>query len=248
VLLEARHEDNPRLWNGREWTVEGVRYLERLAGLSGARLQRLGYGRWVQAEGIVYEEWDGAVHLVDGGAIRAEWPRLWSIDFGFTNPNVWQEWALDPDRRLYLAREHVRTGELPGELAALLRRAGTRPLEAVCDHDAAGRAELEKLLQIRTRPAFKEVLAGIQAVKARLRPAADGRPRLFVARGCLLGRDPRMDERREPIGLAEEIDVYRWREDGGRDEPVPEHDHSMDAMRYAVAWTDNLGRREMRVY
>ena len=63
----------------------------------------------------------------------------------------------------------------------------------VADRDAEGRATLEEC-GIQTRPATKGVLAGIEAVQKRLRPAGDGRPRLFIVKNCTVSRDPRLIE------------------------------------------------------
>jgi len=62
--LPSRHEDNPRLHDGCDWTPEGYRYLRVLDNLTGARKERLRYGRWASAEGLVYDDYDAAVHLV----------------------------------------------------------------------------------------------------------------------------------------------------------------------------------------
>ena len=66
AMLESRHEDNPGLWDHerREWTLTGRTYLARLDALTGPRKDRLRYGRWVQAEGVVYDGWDRGEHLV----------------------------------------------------------------------------------------------------------------------------------------------------------------------------------------
>jgi hypothetical protein len=68
VFLESRHEDNPVLWDGRraDWTDIGSVYIEKLDALTGARKPRLRFGKWVQAEGVVYEGWDRAIHLITG--------------------------------------------------------------------------------------------------------------------------------------------------------------------------------------
>ena len=95
-MLDSRHEDNP--------TVTPA-YLAKLDALTGPRLQRLRWGRWVQAEGVVYEGWDRATHLIDRFDIPLEWPRYWSVDFGYTNPFCCQFWAEDGDGRLYRYRE-----------------------------------------------------------------------------------------------------------------------------------------------
>jgi PBSX family phage terminase large subunit len=72
-MVECRHEDNPVLYdNARgEWTENGREYIKGLDALTGVRLHRLRHGRWVAAEGIVYDAWDRAVHLVDSEQLRA---------------------------------------------------------------------------------------------------------------------------------------------------------------------------------
>jgi phage terminase large subunit len=107
LLLESRHQDNPELWDGPAqcWTARGAQYIAKLDALTGPRKDRLRFGRWVQAEGAVYEGWDRRLHVIDRFAIPADWPRYWSVDFGYTNPFVCQWWAQDPDGRLYRYRE-----------------------------------------------------------------------------------------------------------------------------------------------
>ncbi len=266
LMLESRHEDNPRLYVGG-WTVEGASYLSRLEALTGPRYQRLRMGRWVQAEGVVYEGWDAATHLIDRFPVPPEWRRYWAVDFGFTNPFVCQWWAQDPDGRLYRYREIYRTQTLVEDHArAMLAASGwhhkagfegppaggePRPVAVICDHDAEDRATLERHLGMKTVPAWKGVSDGIQAVAARLRPAADGRPRLFLMRDSLVGRDARRDEAKKPCDTAEEIDGYVWNVGGGRrkgEEPVKEDDHGCDALRYVVAYLDAQPRRKLQVW
>jgi len=77
-LIESRHEDNPRLFNllpdgTYEVTERGAKYIAILDALTGVRYKRLRLGLWVSAEGIVYEEFDPAVHVLqwDCTPIRA---------------------------------------------------------------------------------------------------------------------------------------------------------------------------------
>ncbi len=240
LLLETRHEDNPRLWDGRDWTTEGVSYLSRLDALTGPRKQRLRHGRWVQAEGVVYETWDSAVHLIDRFAIPSDWLRLWSVDFGYTNPFVWQAWALDHDNRLFRYREIYQTRTLVEDHARRileLTRDEPPPFAVLCDHDAEDRATLERHLGLPTIPAVKAVQAGIQGVTARLRHQPNGRARLYLLRDSLDQRDADLDERKLPCCTEEEFDSYVWdtrASVGLREVPVKASDHGMDAMRYAV--------------
>lgn len=253
-MIESRHEDNPTLFgDDGELTPGGVDYIRRLDNLTGVRLHRLRHGRWVAAEGVVYEEWDPSVHLVDidPAAIPLDWPRIWAVDFGFTNPFVCQWWAIDPDGRAILYREWVRTNMLVADHARRImgfvtdangRWVEPKPRAVVCDHDAEGRAQLLEHTGLATTPARKEVATGIEAVQARLRVAGDGLPRLLVGRGALVDRDPRLDEAKRPIGLAEEIEAYAWEpaREGrpAKEVPVAVDDHSCDAARYLVRHVD----------
>ncbi len=245
LLLESRHEDNPRLWDEGDWTEFGRTYLARLDALTGPRRDRLRFGRWVQAEGVVYEGWDAALHVVDRFPIPNHWPRLLSVDFGYTNPFVCQWWALDDDGRLFRYREIYLTRRLVEDHARRileLSRGEPVPVAVVCDHDAEDRATLERHLGWETAPAVKEKSPGIQVVQARLRKQGDGRPRLFLFRDSLDERDTLLDEAKRPCCTEEEWDGYVWDVRGGRrkgEEPVKENDHGLDALRYMAYGLDS---------
>lgn len=247
-LLESRHEDNPRLWqNG--WTQAGLQTLAALDGLTGMRKERLRYGRWVQAEGGVYEGWDEARHLIDPFPIPATWPRFWAIDFGYTNPFVLQWWAADPDGRLYLYRELYMTGRLNEDharQAVKISRGEPKPTAVICDHDAEGRVTIERHAEVRTRAALKDIQAGIQAVAVRLRPAGDGKPRLYVFRHAVVERDPKLADIHKPQCTAEEFGGYVWDVNNGRKKgelPVDRDNHGLDALRYMVRHMDVIQNR-----
>lgn len=234
-LLESRHEDNPTI------TPE---YLATLDRLTGVRLLRLRKGIWAAAEGLIYDGWDSARHLIDGFPIPADWPRFWVVDFGYTNPFVWQAWAADPDGRLYRYREIYRTQRLVEDHAQDIRAATAgepRPQAIICDHDAEDRATLERHVGIPTTAAHKAVSPGIQAVAARLKVAGDGKPRLFLFRDALWERDPLLVDAKKPTCTEEEVDSYVWNTAGGRrkgEEPLKDNDHGMDCNRYMVAHVD----------
>jgi phage terminase large subunit len=87
------------------------------------------------------------------------------------------------------------------------------------------------------------VRQGIQAVKARLRDAGDGKPRLFILRDALVEIDTSLDAGKRPTCTLEEFPGYVWRESkDGRaeyEEPLKVNDHGMDALRYAVMYVDS---------
>lgn len=253
-MIESRHSDNPVYFNDDgEMTPAGEIYLQRLNALTGVRYKRLRLGLWVAAEGIIYEGWDPAVHLVDPFDPPPDWARYWAVDFGFTNPLCCQWWAVDPDGRAWLYREHVKTRMLVEDHAKIMLRLSEgepRPVAIICDHDAEDRATLERHLGLSTVPAKKTVSEGIQHVASRLKPAGDGKPRLMVMRDAVVERDPLMDEAKKPIGFAEEISGYIWAPslDGKpqKEEPLKVDDHSADAARYLIAELDLGGRPRIR--
>lgn len=249
TFFETRHEDNPTLFTGEgEITEQGRRSMAVLDSLTGVRYKRLRLGLWVSSEGQVFETYDPAVHLKSRDEVKVldSWPRFWSIDFGYTNPFVWQEWVQDPDGRLYRNREIYHTQRTVSEHAkriATLTANSPKPRAVICDHDAEDRATLEKDLGISTLPAYKSVTTGVQAVENRLKPAGDGKPRIFLIEGALDEIDGSLAEKHLPTCTEEEFGDYVWdrsNKRGIKEEPVKKNDHGMDDLRYMVAYADGL--------
>lgn len=242
-LMYSRHEDNPTLYDAAgNITERGRATMLVLDALTGVRKDRLRHGRWVSAEGAVYE-FDPGLHEIDAFPVPAHWRRIRVIDFGYTNPFVCQWWACDEDGRMYLYRELYmsrRTVRAHAEQINALS-AGESYEATIADHDAEDRATLSES-GIFTLPARKDVTVGIQKISERLKVAGDGRPRLFVMRGSLVEQDQRLAEARKPTCTRDEFDVYMWpkSQDGRpvKEAPIKENDHGMDAMRYAGAYLD----------
>lgn len=248
AVFNSTHKDNPRLWNGTDWTPEGTRYLATLGSLTGHRRARLLDGKWAASEGLVYPEFDASVHVIQAMPDGWEsWRRIRSIDFGFVHPWVCQWWAIDGDGRMYLYREIYRakrtTDEHAAEINALSK--GETYDATVTDHDADVRAILDKA-GIQSVLAEKAAAAGRDAVHARLRVQGDGRPRLFVLAGCTVEVDAELYEKKRPTSTLAEFDCYVYPpgKDGKSDkeEPIKDNDHGMDAMRYAVMWMDSANK------
>lgn len=243
-MVESRHKDNPRLFHpfSGEITEDGRKYLEKLNALTGVRRARLLDGKWVAAEGIIYEDFDTTVHLIDEMPAGWEsWERYWSVDFGFTNPFVWQSWAESPDGELYLYREIYRTKRTVEQHAIRMKQClldehgrwkEPRPRKIVCDHDAEGRAQLEAHFG-GTYPAHKAVTEGIQACQERLKHR-----RMKILRGCRIDRDEALADAHKPTCTEEEFSGYVWLDGRVKEQPVKQDDHGMDATRYVIADRD----------
>lgn len=219
-------------------------YLANLDKLTGVLAQRLVHGRWVQAEGAVYNDYDPALHVIDVAQCPEFVRRIRAIDFGFTNPFVCLWLGLDYDGRLYLYRELYVTRQLVEDLAGRIKALseGEHIETTVADHDAEDRATLARH-GVPTAPAEKAVTVGIQAVQARLRPQADGKPRLFIVRGALVEADPLLEAAKLPLSTQDELPGYAWAKqvDGrpNKEEPLKINDHGADALRYAVMYVDS---------
>lgn len=242
-MFHSKHEENPVLFNQQtgEITPRGEAYLAKLDNLTGVRYLRLRKGLWVQAEGIVYENYNPEIHLIDRFNIPREWRRFWTVDFGYVNPFVWQAWALSPDNVLYRYREIYKTKRLVEDHARDILRetAGEpKPEKIICDHDAEDRATLEKHLGMKTIPAFKDVSPGIQAVESRYKVGGNGKAGIYLMRDSLVEIDKELEDQKKPLCLEDENEMYVWDDKATKERPVKEFDHAEDATRYMVAEID----------
>ena len=266
--IRSRHEDNPILFEQNPdgttggLTEVGKNYIAKLDALTGVRYQRLRKGIWCAAEGLVYEEFDPNIHVHKRIAEPpVSWTRYVTVDFGYTNPMVVQFWAVDEDGRLWLYRELYATKTTVEDMPPKIKEAmnlkkAPRPRMIICDHDAEGRAVLEKHLGMSTKAAKKSVEDGIQAVKMRMRVSdADGKPRIFLCQDAVIKKDQDLLDRKKPTSTLEEVVGYIWDRgttkaqlDGKppKEQPVKEDDHGMDAMRYMVAELDLRARPRVR--
>jgi phage terminase large subunit len=233
LMLESRHEDNPAV------TPE---YLATLDELTGVRYLRLRKGVWAAAEGLVYDGWDTAIHLVNRFSIPDSWNRYWAIDFGYRNPFVWQAWAENPDGVLYRYREIYKTQTLVEDHAKLileLTKNEPPPVAIICDHDAEDRATFEKHTGYQTIAANKAKSPGIQAVQSRLRIAGNGKAGLYFLRDSLVEIDKVLTDKSLPTCTDQEFESYEWDVSSGRkvgEEPVKKNDHGLDALRYMAMY------------
>ena len=216
---------------------------------TGLWYQRLILGRWVAAEGVVYDMWNPDTQVIDYLPRMDRWVSL-GVDYGTTNPLdavtigrgrdrdgvtrlfVGGEWRHDPRQakvRLTDAQhsrnvreflqQHPRGGDDPGE--------GVVPQFMCVDPSAA--SFIEQLLHDRVgavTPAVNDVLDGIRTVSSLL-----GADRLRVHSSCR--------------ALIEELASYSWDDratEKGEDKPMKVADHAVDALRYAVHTTQSVWR------
>ena len=265
VLLESRHEDNPVYFTGGTMTPAGVDYIRgKLDKLTGVRYHRLRKGLWVAAEGVIFEDFDPAMHVVPRFEIPSGWTRWWVVDFGYTNPFVLQCWAEDGDGRLYLYREIYHTRRTVDQHAVTIldqvapltdeqrRRVDAglpmplrervwvepRPRAIICDHDAEDRQTLSDAVGLGTVAADKRVVHGIGCAQRRFRRAGDGAARMFLLADSVVETDQDLVDRKLPTCTVEEVPGYVWDQSPGKppkETPRKENDQGCDGIRYMAA-------------
>ena len=247
VFIESRHEDNPTLFDPvtGEITEQGRRTMAVLDALTGVRKERLRYGRWVQAEGIVYEEFDRRRHVLSRSEFDAARVRYYvaGVDWGYTNPGALVVCGVDGDGRLYVVHEVYRTRMTMDwwieQAKDAQRRFKIRVF--VCDPSEPEHIEKFRRAGLRALAGYNRIMPGILAVKERLASAGDERPRLYWLEDALVLPDPGLRAEKRPVSSLDEISVYVWNDKTRKDEPVKENDHGLDALRYVVAYVDKIG-------
>lgn len=251
-MLESRHTDNPTLYDDAgNITEQGKRTMSILDSLTGARRLRLRDGKWAKAEGLVYEEFDRARHVIS----RAKFDSLnirrfvGAQDWGYTNPGVSQIWGIDGDGRMFLTREiymSQRTIDWWIEEAGKLN-AKYHPEAWACDPAEPAFIEQFRQSRIPVQQAFNDIMPGVSAVQQRIKSAGDGRPRIYVVEGCNEEIDEALAEAKQPLSSLDESESYSWpkAQDGKvlKEVPADKDNHGMDAWRYAVAYVDGLAGR-----
>jgi PBSX family phage terminase large subunit len=213
-------EDN---WSLSEHTRARYRSL-----YSGVFYQRYILGRWVAAEGRVFDQWDLETHTY----ADSETPpglftfarRYVGVDYGTQNATVFLD-CWDDGKTLWVVDEYYHSGRESGrqkedsEYAQdLLNFAGSAPVRfVVVDPSAASFKVALRHRGMHTRDAQNDVIDGIRTVST-----------LLATRRLRVNRD------RCP-NLVREITGYVWDEKAlarGVEQPLKQSDHAVDALRY----------------
>lgn len=221
-------------------------YVGILKRMTGVTKLRLSEGRWVQAEGVVYEDFspENDRHVIDAFDIPASWPRYISIDFGITAPFValWFAYSESNDRlycyrEIYMTRRTVRKHALK-----MWELVEDEEYEAIiCDHDAEDRLTLEEE-GFPNVEAYKDIDRGLQLTMERMKVREDNKPGIQFFRDMLVEVDENLRDGNRPISTLEEFNAYVWARatDGSvKNVPQDKNNHGLDCLRYMVAYLDS---------
>lgn len=248
-LFESRHQDNPVLYDQATGliTEQGKRTMERLESLTGYRRARLFEGRWVQAEGIVYDTWLDAENVTEEAEFVAGAGNVYlAVDDGYSAGSAPDTRGIDPHTHMYVADAHPRAlylcQEKPDghldvfwESQGCLRLSDVHLKELLDEIKAKswdlpqyavhgpGQAEIRGRLQqagIAPRQSLAKVDESIKEMQSWLAADANGWRRLRVNPACR--------------HLRAEMVAYAY--EPGTDKPVKAFDHGVDAIR-GLCWT-----------
>lgn len=185
----------------------------------GVFYERFILGRWVQAEGLVYPQFEATKHMTAAVPDAGSW--YVSIDYGTMNPFSAGLWCVTRSgavrvREYYYdgrSRKKLKTDEeYYTELEKLI---GDAPvIDIVVDPSAASFIEvIRRHGKFRVLKANNDVLDGIRFTSRYLSSG-----RLHFHNSC--------------EAIKKEFGVYSWDEKSGKDAVIKESDHAMDDMRY----------------
>ncbi len=200
--------------------------------LSDDALESRRYGRFKNASGLVYTEFDENVHVIEPFTVPYDWQDIISIDPGLNNPLSAHWYAVDYDGNVYVVAEHFEAKKDVWYHSEKIKKISDGlhwktdsfgRLEALIDSAANQRTlassksvtELFCDCGIMVNPNVdKDMFSGIQRVKEYLK-INDGKPRLYIFKNC--------------VNLIRELKNYRW---GDGDLPKKTDDHALDELRY----------------
>ncbi len=229
-------EDNPYLHPSE------IEYMKQ--SLTETERESRQYGRFVSESGLVYKEFQEAIHVIDPFDVPKEWYDMLSIDPGFYAPTSCHFYAKDPEGTIYVIREHYESGKSVEEHAREIHRIAD---ELGWQKDAKGNLHslIDSAADQKTLASDKSVSdlfyrhkilvnskvekskwIGIEQVREvlKIRPHPDrvlypnGKPGIYIFKTC--------------PNLIRELKGYRFQP--GSDQPYKKDDHALDELRYYV--------------
>jgi len=75
------------------------------------------FGKWHESSGLVIDEWDSLVHVIEPFDIPSHWTRFRGVDHGDKHPAACLFAAISPAGDLFIYRDWLRTGLLASQVA-----------------------------------------------------------------------------------------------------------------------------------
>ena len=215
VMRPTSLHDNPYYSVDGEYTEAGLDYLETLeSSYVGYQFDRYVKGLWVGAEGLVFPEYDPAIH--DMKILREHIPSNWkwsgSVDYGVNHPCSFGLWATSPNRKTtWHFKEIYRQGLTASALGNAIKGMFHKydiPMRTKIVGDSASDHNQTLLNQgLRVVDAKKDIMFGVDIFKQWLL-GVDGRSVRFNTDSLDHDVDERLRNAGKPTKTTEEFDGY----------------------------------------
>jgi PBSX family phage terminase large subunit len=203
-------------------------------------------GDWCLAEGVVYDMFDEARHVVDIVPTVRRWLAV-GVDYGTVNPFAALLLGQGDDNRLYIASEYRHDSKTARrQLTDAQYSTGVQDWLANYKHAGGQGVQPEWLFIDPSAASFMTQLwsDGVQGVAKANNDVRDGIRSVSVALGSGL-----VSVHRSCAGLLSELPSYAWDDKAaakGEDKPLKINDHSVDALRYGLHSTQHDWRSLIR--
>jgi PBSX family phage terminase large subunit len=184
--------------------------------------------------GQVYKGFDLSTHVVSELPEKFNY-YIGGLDYGFVNPSVFVLIGVHDGRYYVIAELHkegLTSEELASEIKAILKdhKITLRSIPIYADHEPAATKTLQNngLYVINGK---KDVKAGIDKINEKMKIQSDGKPLIMFHASC-----------KKTIKEHEDYHYAESKDDrNDKEEPVKDHDHSCDALRYAIFTRETAG-------
>ncbi len=206
--------DNPHI------PVEEIEAAKR--SMTGDRFSQEYLAEFVKTEGLVYKEFTRERNLYDELPVlwQKQWTKIAGIDFGYRNPAVVLDIRFNGEK-LYVEDEWYKRERTDSQIADYV--ALQKFKEVFPDPENAGGVAELRQRGVNVREVLKgkdSVQNGIQKVREMLL-----RGDLMINKRC--------------VNLISELEMYSYEDENlernDKENPIKNHDHALDAMRYVVS-------------
>lgn len=171
-------------------------------------------------EGLVYKEFSRERHLYEG-EVKNVTEYMAGIDFGFTNPTAVIHIKRDHDENYFVTEEWYKTGRTEEQIAEYVKSCNFNRVYP--DPESPSAIEVINSKGVAVVEVIKNkdsIMNGINRVRTLLKTG-----KLSIHKSC--------------VNLISEFETYAYPEkrpeNNEQENPIKEHDHALDALRYALA-------------
>lgn len=75
------------------------------------------FGKWHESSGLVIDEWDSSIHVIEPFKIPSHWTLYRGLDHGDKHPAACLWAATSPAGDVFLYRDYLQTGKVPSQIA-----------------------------------------------------------------------------------------------------------------------------------